>query len=234
MYLLTRQRMMWGEGRLGGGKTSFAFRMAYELVKREHVRYIVSNVDSVWNTPLEKVEPRGQYLDTVVVLDEAGLMVRNQRDADEIAVFLRKLNVIVLMPSVQAPARATRALTALRTHNLMSLGLPFWRYRGVLLAGSQRDMFQKEIFLWYKPTEIFGLYDTESMPFDDDGISGWLSDHIERHKKDSGKRTNLQITRKRAAMVDVGGFLDDIQETAETIADAVPVPEQRSRGRNKK
>lgn len=169
MQYLELYRVCYIGGRPGSGKTSLAFRMAYELYKRGFVRYIISNCRSVWSEPLERVVLRdGKFVDACIVLDEAGLFMQSGKDADKFLAFLRKLNVVLIMPSVSKPAAKVQAVTVQRLFNYQVAGLPLWSYRMDLMSGRIEESTS---FYWLHPSEIFGVYDTGGFPADDAQIA---------------------------------------------------------------
>lgn len=155
-------RVVWIAGRYGGGKTALAFRLAHELMQRFDFRYVLSNVRSVWNTNPDKVLLRNGYsVDAVMVLDEGGMFLDSPQMAKEWLAYLRKLNIVLIVPSVIAPSLLMRRCTVQRTGNLQMFGIPAWRFEWALSNGLVQ---QKSSFWWYGFSEIFGIYDTLGMP----------------------------------------------------------------------
>lgn len=172
--MVSSYRMCWFEGRYGGGKTSLAVRVAYELLKRGKVRYCISNIPIVFRDDPAKVELRdGKRADCVVVLDEAGIYLDTGRDARAFLAFLRKMNIILLMPSVLDVARVLQTFSVQRTVTWNSIGIPLWMYNAKLRSGRQRDSYN---FGWWNPSEIFDIYDTEAAPDDDAGLHTYVQE----------------------------------------------------------
>lgn len=214
--MLQTFRVAWIAGRYGGGKTALAYRLAYELLDSGFVRYLLSNCRSVWSdTPADVVLRDGRYLDTVVVLDEGGLFLRTSRDADDFLAFLRKLNVVLIVPSVKPPAPAIRMLSIQRLVNLQALGLPAWIYEASVEYGRQRDRVR---FVWWRPSEIYGIYDTSDVPVDDCGIGDFLFEQTERLVRESGHGRSRRNKRVRA--LEVGGW-DTASVGVDTAADVI-------------
>ncbi len=161
-------------GRYGGGKTSFAFRLAYDLCQYYGFRYILSNVRSVWNTEPRHVTLRdGVYIDAVFVLDEGGMYLDNAAQAKSWLAYLRKLNAVLILPSTFPPALLMRRLTVQRTHNFNAWGLPLWVYGIRLDSGIIK---QTDWCAWYYPSEIYGIYDTVGMPSQANDLLDYLQD----------------------------------------------------------
>jgi len=191
--LLKVWRSVWIRGRFGGGKTSLAMAWAKMLKDSGFVRYIISNTPCVWADNFvirsrddmqmvgyKHLQPRitkDEYtLDVAVVLDEAGLFLRMGKKADEFSAFLRKMNVVLIMPSVRSVHASLRSFQVTRLLNLSKFGLPAWMYKYRLTDGGERD---EEKFLWVRPGQVFGYYDTYAFPVDDLGISEFLLYHVE-------------------------------------------------------
>ena len=177
-------RVVWMGGRYGGGKTALAFRLAHDLLKNHGYRYLLSNVKSVWTDDPKKIVLRdGQYADAVVILDEGGLFLKSSKDAETFLAFLRKLNVVILIPSVTPPTLKVRSFTIQRVYNLYSYGLPAWVYRWTLSSGHIKET---GLFYWVSPPEIFGVYDTLGTPSDDGGLEDIFNDWTVKLQKTAG------------------------------------------------
>lgn len=187
-------RVVWINGRYGGGKTSLAFRIAHELVEKSGYRYIISNVKSVWNeNPADVVLRAGKWVDAVIVLDEAGLFLENSFDAKKFLAFLRKLNIILIAPSVMPPSTKMRFLSIQRTMNLNLLGLPAWMYTTNLTYGNIRE---NGWFVWWHPSEIYGVYDTNGFPDDDAGVGEYVQKWITQAANKEGYEAKNTGTKK--------------------------------------
>lgn len=227
-------RVCWLGGRYGGGKTALAFRLAYELVKSGFSRYVLTNVQSPWADKPSDVQVRaGQYIDSVIIADEGGLFLKTKRDTEEFIAFNRKFNTVVLVPSVIKPSNVITGLTVRRTVNLQPAGIPLWVFEMRLVS----DKVYKEHFYWWKPQEIFGLYATEDIPVDDDEIGLFLTEHLEKVKKSSGKsKKRAAIASRRSPSMDgFGGFVESFQEAADQLEGTISIlSEQNGRGNRKR
>lgn len=168
-------RSVWLNGFQGSGKTAFAFRMAYELLASGQVNYLTSNIPNVWNTRPENIPFENGALNTVCILDEGGFMIRTKSDTDAYLTALRKLNVILIVASRRAPASEICRYRIQRIMNLKSVGLNLWVYKYLVNDGMTKE---NGTFLWYNPSEIFGVYDTDLYPVTDGGIGYALEDAI--------------------------------------------------------
>lgn len=172
LQMVNQFRIVWIQGSYGGGKTLLAYQLAHELYKTGRYRYVLANSNSVWTDNPEKVVLRdNSFVDAIVILDEGGLFMRMSRDAEKFMIGLRKLNITILCPSVQPPSTRVKFLQMQRVFNFQVLGLPLWLYQFRLNLGAERE---KSHFGIYKPSEIFGIYDTLDYPVDDLYLSDWF------------------------------------------------------------
>lgn len=211
MHLLSGYRVVWLGGRLGSGKSAFAFRLAYELMLYRGFRYLFSNCNSVWNDlPGETVlrpSSRGipQFLDAVFILDEAGQFLSSPSEAKEWLSYLRKINVVVILASNIPPHHTTRFLTVQRTLNMVRFGLPFWLYRWTL---ESINIDEQGMFLWRNPHEIFGIYDTDAFPDDAAELTNFLLRKVHEAARSAGYRQpNWQ---ERAAALQAAGNAENV------------------------
>jgi len=173
IHMLNQFRIAWLMGGYGAGKTLGAYALAWELIQTGRYRYIIANSNSAWtDNPEDVVLREGSFVDAIVILDEAGLFLRMNRDADRFMLGLRKLNITILCPSVLPPSSRLKILQVQRTLNANAFGIPAWFYQWRLNIGSQKE---KDNFIIWKPQRMFGIYDTLDYPIDDLYISDWLS-----------------------------------------------------------
>jgi hypothetical protein len=216
-------------GRYGSGKTAFAYRLAYELLEHHGFRYLLSNCEDVWGDDPADVQPRPDmhgdptYLDTVVILDEAGIVFEGASHARQFVAFMRKFNVCLLLPSVESPPARVRFLQVTRKYNFDALGLPLWWYEARLSTGLDRVKYQ---FGWWRPSEIFGVYDTSDFPADDSDIGAWLQGHVERKTNQRKKRSrthasNRLSSRALSPVADGWGDTSAFEDAALEVSDAV-------------
>lgn len=171
MGYLRNFRIVHLAGRYGGGKTALAFRLAYELLSSGDFRWCLSNIPCVFADDPSRVDVRDGRVDAVVVLDEGGIFLKTTYDIDKFIAYLRKLNIVLLIPSVLPPSSRATFLSIERIFNGWSLGLPVWFYGYTLRYG--RAAFNGW-FAWWGPHEIFGLYNTLAYPEDDGGLSHYF------------------------------------------------------------
>lgn len=177
--------MAWLGGRFGGGKTTLAVETAQALLSTKRFRYVCSNIPVKFAVPFGSVVPRwhppvdtmaGHWsVDTIVIMDEAGIFMRYRREVGNLLAFLRKLNIVVLMPSVLPPSRFVRFFRAQRVLNLSKLvpGFNWWVYRTRLTY----DEVQERSWFVYRP-DVFGKFNSFAYAVDDGGFDaafrGWV------------------------------------------------------------
>lgn len=235
------------DGRMGGGKTSLAFALAGELLERKFVRYCVSNIPNVWNTRPKDMKIRyddngNPKLDAVVIIDEAGDIMPTSRDAQRFIFGLRKLNVILLLPSFIEPSSIVRIMRIERIFNAQVVGLPAWAYKWSIKKGATRD---DGYFLWWRPSEIFGIYNSAAYPLTDGGFSKRLSEIIAEVGQDEedgysggakrgGSLQRIAITENTAATDDTVYRMEEERRALEQVieeAGQVAISLSRKRGR---
>lgn len=229
-------RIIWIKGRFGGGKSALAYRIAYELVKKGFCKHILSNIQDVWSSSFEDIQfDENDLLSTVIIADEGGLFLRYGRDVEEFLTLLRKLNIVLLIPSVLPPSQRVRFFSVQRVMNLNRVGLPMWVYRWTLNYGGE---IEKEFFVWYQPSEIFGVFDTKSPPVDDAGISEWLvtkKDEVRKRLGYQAKRRNVIDFDDESSIMDKReSTFDPVLEAAESIEGSISVYAEAVNSRRRK
>ncbi len=158
-------------GRYGGYKTSLAMLVGCKLWADGFVESFYSNINCVWNDDIETlpeaVDPKD--VSAVVVFEEGGQFFESRRDVKNLVAFLRKMKLILLIPSVEPPTSRVTRLQIEPMYIFTSIGLPLVIYR-TLLRGSRRADDRTSWFLWWHPGAVFGVYDTTDAPTDGKGL----------------------------------------------------------------
>lgn len=230
IHMLNQFRVAWLMGGYGAGKTLGCYALAWELIQTRRYRYIIGNSNSVWTDNPETVVLRdGTFVDAIVILDEAGLFLRLNRDADKFLLGLRKLNITILCPSVLPPSSRLKILQIQRTLNGFAFGIPAWFYQWRLSIGSQKE---KDNFIIWQPSKVFGLYDTLDYPIDDLYISDWLSFWMQEARdqrpewacwgKPKGLRRSSRFSEGESLPMDgTGRENEELAESVEELQDAI-------------
>lgn len=168
LNLLYDMRICWVRGHRGSGKTSLAFYLAEHYLQRGY--RLVTNTACVWADDLASVQPDNLgRVKAVVVADEGGAYLANSYQLRELDRDLRKLDIIILIPSYRPPARGAQTFTIQKVANMRSSGLPLIIYKWVIRDATNKD--QGVFFVW-KPT--FGFYSTLSPGDDIEEVVIWL------------------------------------------------------------
>lgn len=242
-------RVLWLAGRYGSGKTAFAHYLAYHLLKDYGFRYLVSNVKGVWaddpaSVKLERRNEReGLKADAVVILDEAGEFVGSKSDADKWLYGLRKINTVLILPSVRPPYGDLRSIEIRRRWNGQGFLLPMWRYGVEMNNGSEHEEFA---YNWWFPDKIFGVYDTDGYPSDANEILTAMKDWIAQSAKDGGYEatankvspTKISFEREgselREAVANIGGEIDQFREIQRSAQRTLSILERKTRRRGRR
>lgn len=212
-------------GGMGSGKTLVAYRLAWELLQTGQFRYVVSNGRNVWSNAASSVVPRlnakgePQFLDAVIVLDEGGHIIEGAAHGAAIKAFARKLNVVVLVPSVEPPPGNMRVLQMGRVFNGAVFGLPLQWWSVTLNTRFFRGRYG---FGLWRPEQMYGIYDTEDFTQDEDEIQAMLAGVVDERRGENKARSR----RSRRGVVAVGqrgGFAQDIAAATEELSNAVSI-----------
>lgn len=163
LYFLRNYRAVWIQGRLGGGKTSLAVILAGYLKTKGEVQRVHANF------PCSFSEKPGNLLyNAANIVDETHTFISSRKGVDTYNQFLRKLGIVLLMPSVLPPHYLLTKFSVQRLFNGYFAGLPVWIYKWIL---SYRNIQEKGNFAIWEPHHIFPFYDTRQIPFSDGGIA---------------------------------------------------------------
>lgn len=239
LQLVRQYRSVWFGGRMGGGKTSLAFKIAAWLVDNGYAKYVLSNIPCAFADDLPRIARNiedGQYLNTVIVADEGGIFMKRSKDAAHFNAFMRKFNTYLLVPSVEPPSSALKKFQIMRLFSLSPAGIPLWIYRvRINVPGANHQHY----FGWWKPSEMFGVYDTQAVPLDYDEVADFLTAHIDVVSRltTQSRRSYRDLVRDvplglpaSADMVSppplssgsaFADILDDFQDAVEPVADAM-------------
>jgi len=224
MGIISSYRMLWIGGRFGGHKTSLAYMIARGYLEQGY--RLITNNRSVWADTMENVDfnERGQ-LKTVVILDEGGLFFKNSRQIEAVASYARKMDCIYLFPSFYPVARVAQVLTAYAMFNLNSAGIPAYFYKWRVKLGAFQD---SGTFVWWNPSEIYGIYDTLDPGDTGTTIVEWLIRKTNEYRKMFGRGSDelpeVEVN-DADTLSDAAGAM---AEAADTIA-AIPFKGGRRR-----
>lgn len=156
-------RSVWVKGRYGGGKTLLSVVLAHRLAERYGYE-IASNIPVTGGRLLKpsSAPPKSR---TVVLFDEAWLALGEgvgQKRILQYMAFLRKQDLVLLMPSVLELGKKAFYLWIRRRYNFGVFGIPLWVYEwGMRGAWKKKDI---STFMMWFPQRAFGSYDTLAQP----------------------------------------------------------------------
>lgn len=224
MGIISSYRMCWIGGRFGGHKTSLAYMIARNYLEKGY--RLITNNRSVWADNMEKINfnERGQ-LQVVVLLDEGGLYFKNSRQIQTVASYARKMDMIYLFPSFYPVARVAQVLTAYAMFNLNSAGIPAYFYKWRVKLGAFQD---SGTFVWWRPSEIYGIYDTLDPGDSGTEIVEWLIKKTGEYRESFGRGSDGVPDMEENEADQLSDAASAMAEAADTIA-AVPFKGRRGR-----
>jgi hypothetical protein len=231
--ILADYRLCWISGRFSGGKTSFAYRAAYEYLKKGY-RLVTTNA-SCWGDELDSVRlldcpdnPKlHNKLHCVCLLDEGGLYFKSTKQIEQVAAYAAKMDVIYMIPSFFPPVRSAQVVTVQPIFGLRAAGIPLIVYKWRAHIGGFDD---SGFFLWWWPQEVYGVYSRQDPGAEPDDVVAFLIKRMEEYKAAYG----------RNKVSDVGGGwwqtsdADAFTDAAATFADAADAISLSKRGRGRK
>jgi len=188
MNSVEKIKTLYISGFLGGGKTMLAYFLAAHAMANGWTDRIISNIPSPLSITAEDVETVNN---SSIILDEAWQFMSERSEAVQYGAALRKLGIILLMPSVFPPSAVLSAFSCQRFLNGYIFGVPVWGYNYFMNYKSFRD---KGTFWFVNPHLVAGWYDTEAYPAEDYGIARKLDTAVEILKVKTAQK--LGKTRK--------------------------------------
>lgn len=188
LVTLRNYRFLWLGGRYGGGKTSLAVYLSHFILSHGWAKAVVGNIPVAWGVPPNMYDLYTPE-DCVLLLDEGGLFMKFSGDFEKVGAFMRKLNMYVLLPSVIPPAGIFRMFQVQRIVNFYTLGIPLWWYKWRLSIGA---VTSDGSFGWWRPSEIFGYFDTLATPVSDLGVSSWVEEYTRQAGEEYANRVEME------------------------------------------
>lgn len=189
--MLRMYRFLWIGGRFGGGKTTLALALADRLIAQRSQRYVASNLPLYVDAPFRITRDIGEVTkleDTVILMDESGMILDQGASPKSLKAwfaYLRKSNQVILLASVLPVARFATQFRCQRVFNGSQMGIPGWLYKWHLGIGDTKD---SGWFIWWLPSRVFGLYDTDYRPSDE----WWIYDFQNDGSTGSGISTEVE------------------------------------------
>lgn len=168
LHELVGVRVLYVRGGFGTGKTALAFQIAHDLVKNHGFTNIVSNVSSVWTDRLP-IPLNDGFLNSVFIIDEAGLFIRNKNDAEDFMAFLRKFNIVCIFPSAVPAFKLPYVMTIKRIGTTL-WNVPIWE----LWYSDDRYTMRKSF------RDVYGIYKTREIVTSGSEMSAFLKQTTRR------------------------------------------------------
>lgn len=155
-------RVVWLQGRMGGGKTALAVALAEWLLAKGLALRVVSNIrlTGLGRELGELSTDEVHHLsDSVILMDEAWMELGDGMSHDQPREWfanLRHRRQYLLLPSVLDLMRACQNFTVERVWNGPAFGLPVWIYRWQIGKGKRAEWGR---YVWWHPQRIFKAYD---------------------------------------------------------------------------
>lgn len=218
LELLANFRVLWIQGRPGGGKTSLSIWLAQWLVEARYSEQVVSNFPLSGGLSGEELPV--PFSNCALIFDEAGLFMDTWRLSKMYLAYTRKLNHFLLMPSFLPPHTKLCFFTAWRVQAYDKIKLPLWVYRWRLRMSGVRE--EGRFYLWH-PDRVFGLYDTRYMAADDGGIMDAVTAEI--------KRRGVRVAQDTGESGDLSDAASNFAWAVDALGDMTDERKQGRRGR---
>jgi len=152
-------RFMWIEGRVSGGKTSLAVGLAEHFAKKGY--RVVANIPVVFAEDPDMIHLNDDGMAKLFcLLDEGGMWLENV-DAKAFKAYLGKLDVYVVLASVETPPRAFHKFRCEPVLNwLQKTGIPLIQYEWTFERKGKKDEVGK--FSWSNPRHTWGMYSRQA------------------------------------------------------------------------
>lgn len=200
---LVKFRWLWLAGQPGAGKTSLGIYLADRLISSGRARYVAINTPLIGFEPIAVVDRAADVTGrqhTVIILDEAWLYIgkgAQRKDINPWLAFIRKGNNYLIAPSVLPLSNDFRTFRCQRDFNGMAVGLPLWLYKWQLDTGIDKD---RGWWIWWRPQQVFGLYDHEAMPSEEYYIYDFMPDdedmsdegNQDEHERSTGEYQDIE------------------------------------------
>ncbi len=230
-YFVENYRAVWIQGRLGGGKTSLAVIMAAHLLTQGKAERVITNFPCTF---AEK--PAMLTYNSVNIVDETHTFISARKGVDTYSQFLRKLGIILLMPSVLPPHYLLTKFSVQRLFNGYFAGIPIWVFKWGI---NYRSTQEKGYFAIWEPHHIFPFYDTRQIPFSDGGIGDGMDRTIayERYltyEEENGYGTlSRQVEKQNESRKTLKPIIDAISYAAFEGLETGDVTKKKTKGKAK-
>lgn len=214
MGIIQSYRLVWINGKFGGGKTSFAFAAAEPFLEQGY--RLITNAKSVWADDLETLTLNSDgHLKAVVIMDEGGLYFESSKQIEQIASFAAKMDCIYFFPSFFPPSRAAQVLKIQPLFSLKSAGLPIIFYKWLVDIGGFHD---KGYFAWLFPQEIYGIYSRQDPGQTSSKVVNFLVKKVREYRNYHGHGDDDQLQTLEEVKPE-DKFSEAVADLSQTVSD---------------
>lgn len=213
--LVRDYRLAWISGRYGSFKTLFAFELAEKFLKRGY--RLITNAKTPWADDWSKVDflPNGT-LRAVVLMDEAGLTLRYTEQLERMCAYSRKMDCIYIFPSFFPPVRFAQVLNLHSVYGFIHIGVPIRVFQCRVHIGGWRD---QSTFILTGFEEFYGVYSTQSVDLDTEGIIEYMAEKTEQFRERfGGKRVSGLETNRVNPLAGLEDSAGALAEAADDFA----------------
>lgn len=211
--VLDMYRLIWISGRFGGHKTALAFQISKRYLEKGYK--LVTNSRSIWADDINDIQlDENNHLKSVVLLDEGGLYFKMGRQIEQIAAYAAKMDCIYIIPSFFPPAKLAQIINIQPVVSLKSTGLPVIIYKWRVDIGAHHE---KGFFIWWQPSEIYGIYSRQDPGDDPDEIINFLVERSNDYRKRYGREESNKVSSLEA--ITEGDKFIEAAEVFETATD---------------
>lgn len=204
--LLMQYRVGWIGGRFGSGKTLQSVMMSAHLAEL-HGYETIANFNLMWGL---KEFPNRQPLRLCIIIDEAGMETATRLGhlSEGLLAYLRKMEVVILLPSFIPPARKLQFLRYSTSLNLNPIGVDMAIYNwDVSLAGYKaRGSYMVVGTKHYKR-----CYDSFSAQ-DQDKTEYILSELMERTSRFGNRKSKVNVSMEENLLDDIQFAIEDVSQ----------------------
>jgi len=223
--ILDMYRLIWISGKFGGHKTALAFRLAEDYLKKGY--RLITNNKTVWADNMNEIDlNENNQLHAVLLLDEGGLYFKSTKQIELIAAYARKMDCIYIIPSIFPPAKIAQIVNIQPVVSLKSTGLPIILYKWTIRIGQYKD---NGWFIWWNPSEIYGIYSTNDPGSEPDIIVDYLIEKTEQYRRSFGHDAKNKLS--QLVEITEGDKILEASTIIQNAFEEVSIPNRKGRKR---
>jgi hypothetical protein len=179
-------RTLWIKGRYGVGKTLLGMEIVEWFLDQGY--RLVTNTRCAWADNKEDIKPDVDgKLHVVLLLDEGGIFFGQNSLVVQMISYLRKMDVVLIIPSRIPPARLVRVMAVQPWMPFKSIGIPVvilkWRI-------SFDEVKDEGKMVWYGFSKYYGIYSSNDPGGDGLDEFEWLVKQVSIFRARFGRESN--------------------------------------------